>query len=273
MRVDYQRPDLAMFRACARPSETHGPPAPISRRERRRRAADARDRRRHWHVIIAQGLSIREAPALEWLALREFWAALRRDPRYPSAARSNTIRAVYEAAGGVLPPTARGVEETLQRRSSELSEKRNKRQAAKPMPRDERTVRERFDSQIRRDLTAALTAAAFHRQLSPTPKVEVKIRLSTEESSSRKMSITAPRGQPRGDRRNLIEIDIRRDWHRTVFRAGLANVLGPRTLVLEARVDGNGTWLVAAVQTGRGTNVRIKRGYLSRNAKQEPILR
>lgn len=228
-------------------------------------------RREQWSVLFSQNVPVREADALMWHAPRLFYERLKKNPRYPQSTAYGIVTALNEAAGGVLPPAAMGL--NVHKLGEAIEKKREARRGKNSAPRTPAPIADRFDTMIRGDLKTAIKDAKFRY---PKPD-DVDYSLALRKTIYVDFPVFQIDQRKRSGRRGKyteITCTVSRDWHRKVFRAGLANIFGPRTLVLRANVVRNeGTRLTVATQGKGAYKVKIVDGWLSRGPNHEPVLK
>ena len=225
----------------------------------------------HWSVLFSQNVPVREADALMWRAPRLFYERLKTSPRFPRSVAHWVDVALNEASGGVLPPAAMGI--NAYKLADVVEKTRESRKGRVHTPRTPASVADRFDAMVSRDLRAAIEAAKFRYPVPDDRDVSIALRKTIYVDFPVFQIDAAKRNRRRG-KYTAITCTVSRDWHRKVYRAGLANIFGPRTLVLRANaVRNEGTRLTVVMQGKGAYKPKIVDGWLSRGANHEPIFK
>lgn len=266
--VSTKNGDAYLARLGIAPAKAEEPPAdPVEA------AALARLMEDRWAVMIEQGVPLRDAAALKWFARKQFRRILKKESVFGAVARANF--AAKSAAGGVLPQGL-DIEAYLKEMGEPIEKVREKRRdrntRPSPLTRADRAME--LHDRVATALTEAAQKAGFvyvdrtwggTKPLKHNPRVTALPSTATARPSMKMENI----GRKRGYR---IAVEVKTDWRRRVSDAGLANILGEKTLVLDADVSPAGTRLVAARQTPGGT-IKIEKGWLSLDKNNNRILK
>jgi len=269
-----QLADIAAYKRGLGIGETAVASAPTSHRLRREAAEIEELKRNHWEVLFSQGVPVREAEALRWWARRLFFERLKANPRFPGSVAMGVGTTLTEASGGVLPPMALCILDELSQLSRSIVEARDKRTGLKPSPKMKRPIPDRFDAIVLQSAKESIRKADFRyrvRKHALTLEVAIFNRNSAISPEPPFRIYEKRDGSRRNGKKSFLYCAVTREWHRTVFRAGLANIFGPRTFVLRADVTASGTRVLVAMQGKGSFEVKVCDGYLSRGPKQEPI--
>lgn len=219
--------------------------APLSRKARRREKRERRFRLEHAMLLLDQNVPINEARVLRMIAEKMFWKYLRESRNNTYSGRTQAMRVVRDAAGGDLPMSAADLGGVLEKLADDLGDKiaakNKKREAlkiAKPVEKKARTLhqlKDTFDSELRRRLKACLRDAKFH----VGGRSGLEYSLSAIPSTAVRAPCLAKFNEvgQRGAKKPVIKGEIRREWLRTVYNAGLAHKFGTKTIVLVVKGD------------------------------------
>lgn len=226
-----------------------------------------------WAVYVEQKIPLREVEALRWYAAKRF----RENVKSSRGVEWATKHDLTAAAGGLIPADAMPILEEIAAWAKPVGEKRSKRRLRKPQASATATVAARYENAMHPRLSAAFKAAGFNnpnsnRDLDEACNVRVEtikaarvlgitgelLRWEYSRYETPKISFENIR-----KRSTLLRIRVKTNWFTQVLKLGLANAFGPRTFVLDAIVDGNGTKVLLAHQSEKGRAIKVQWGWMS----------
>lgn len=235
-----------------------------------------------WAVYVEQKIPLREVEAIRWFAEREFKAQVRTGYTIVWPLKEK----IREVAGGVLPADALPILDDIEVWAKPITDKRAKRKVHKRLEPDKPAIEGRFVSAMSPKLVDAWKAARFNNPNvrreaddSCSSRVEIRQTRKTLDPYGNVTWVYDAGFRPRIDFQNqrgrstLVTIRVKSDWFTKVLKPGLANLFGPRTLVLDAKVNGAGTRVLLAHQSEKGRAIKVEWGWASLDKNSNRVFR
>ena len=201
----------------------------------RRAKKEQQVKEQRWALLREQGFPLRDPEALVWYLKSNVW---KRDSKLVQYGYLRTS-ALLEVAGGVLP-TSIDFDNLYHSLTQEGKAKNNERDRRKEVD-DPKTVSQRFYEAARFSLSKAYREAGF-RLRNPRNSEDVAVNRYDHGEVGAKMEMRDETKNKYGRNRHYSYSTVRVDlsWYRTVFKKGMANAAGDRSLVLEVVTLANG---------------------------------
>lgn len=245
--------------------------------KKRRACKEQQLKEQRWQVLREQGLPLKEHEALLWFMRKQMF--VKQTGSYWSSrgyrGYLNTGE-LAEIAGGALPPGI-DFERAYRLEFTPASDKGQRRQRIAdsgnkqwPKPKDH------WPDKVLAAFKAAYGEAQFRHKhdkgfelalLPPMPGAKAFVNVVDTQP------MAGGRRRRRGSHETTVHGSVFMSWYRKVYKSGLANAFGERTLVLDTYLtaDGQRTVIVLFRQPGsRLYKTEVVHGYLSRDASGNP---
>jgi hypothetical protein len=206
-------------------------------RKQRRQLKEQRLKEQRWAILVEQGLPLRDPEAIVWHIKKHMWDT---SPKSISQYGYLHVSRLEKIAGGELPPgidfervfsTLKGNSGALRAQRAQMRDKL-KELLVHPSPKD------KFAREARSALKDSVKNAEFRKRHTDGDRVLEVIGYADQGHFTPlepTMDIRDTSRRHRGRNRNKTDVVVwvRSRWYRTVFKRGLANVLGPETLIID----------------------------------------
>jgi hypothetical protein len=222
-----------------------------------------------WAMFVEQGLPLKDVEAVLWYMKKHAWD----DDGIGKYGYLNESE-LAKVCGGTLP-MGFDFAEAFSRLTKNGRRERGKRNHVRDAPTEKPNKKKEMHETMLKAIRHAYDAANVRHKNELACEVRVSGWNSIKEPPAFSMTDTKDRYARRRRGRSIystrVQIVVNPDWYRRVYRAGLANVFGPRTLVID--VNQNGLFTVAIQRNEVRYAVEVVNGWMEKDKDGNAVLK
>ena len=227
-------------------------------RKMRRAKKEQRVKEQRWALLREQGFPLKDPEALVWFIKTNMWKGSSKLAQYGYLRHS----VLMEVSGGALP-TGIDFDEVYYDLSAGAKSRRADRDHRKKPETEPLALDVRFRNVAQVALSGAHRAAKF-RVKNKSADVSIYINNLKRGEVGASMTITDGYNLRRGRKRHFSDtkVEVNLDWYRKVYKRGLANAAGKRSLVLDVIRLANGEERALVARQESAVRYALTVGYM-----------